>query len=233
MAGLGLIRAFLEQATARGSRSTVLGPLGVMMPICVAATLAAHYLGAPIWLVVLFSTFSALTMVLYLFAYLYCLFKDRDALRTETYSIQKLAIEKGFIGDSMVGLLPIDGDTKGTLLEINKPVQAGEGREMNKRFILCVNSSTPEQSKAFTEHLRRKGVGWWHWLANTWLIVDSTGNLTAAEIRNDAMEIFPGVYNFATELQGDDTWAGFGPNGEKRSSSSGSGVLGDNAVWVL
>jgi len=38
-------------------------------------------------------------------AYLYCLFADRDALRSETYSIQKLAIEKGFIGDSIIGIL--------------------------------------------------------------------------------------------------------------------------------
>lgn len=40
---------------------------------------------------------------LYGFAYVYCLLYDRDALRSERYSLQKMAIEHGMIGDSKTG----------------------------------------------------------------------------------------------------------------------------------
>src|SRR5688572_15941049 len=100
MVPMRLIRAFLEQASEQGSRSTVLKPLGWMMALLVSAVLAAFYLNSPFWVGMLFAVFTVITMALYLFAYLYCMFRDRDALRSETYSIQKLAIEKGFVGDS-------------------------------------------------------------------------------------------------------------------------------------
>lgn len=105
MPGLAIIRAFLEQATAKGTRATVLKPIGYMMGILVSATLASFYLEAPYWLGVMFAAFCGLAMLLYLSAYVYCLIHDRDALRSETYSIQKLAIEKGFVGDDIVGRL--------------------------------------------------------------------------------------------------------------------------------
>jgi hypothetical protein len=34
--------------------------------------------------------------------------KDRDSLRSERYSIQKLAIEKEIVGDNISGVLSID-----------------------------------------------------------------------------------------------------------------------------
>jgi hypothetical protein len=87
-----------------------------MMPICVAATLGSAYIGGPFWLTFLFALFSALTMLLYLGAYLYCLVTDRDALRSEKYSIQKLTIEKGFVGDSLVGAFPANTQVPPALL---------------------------------------------------------------------------------------------------------------------
>ena len=105
MPGLNLIKAFLEQASAKGTKATVLKPLAWMMSILIAASLSAFYFDVPQWLGVLFSIFASLTMLLYLIAYLYCLFTDKEALRSETYSIQKLAIEKGFVGDSISGQL--------------------------------------------------------------------------------------------------------------------------------
>lgn len=58
-----------------------------------------------LWLIVLFAVFDTLTVVLYLGTYAYCLIKDKDALRSETYSIQRLALEKGVLGDSTSGIL--------------------------------------------------------------------------------------------------------------------------------
>lgn len=105
MPGIGLIRAFLEQATAKGTRATVMKPIGWMMALLISATLTAYYLKVPNWIGVTFAVFAGLTMLLYLLSYTYCLFTDKDALRSETYSIQKLAIEKGFVGDDLTGRL--------------------------------------------------------------------------------------------------------------------------------
>jgi hypothetical protein len=124
MIGTNLIRTFLEHATAQGSRSTVLKPVGWMMLICISATLSAFYLRAQLWLVIMFAVFSGLTMLLYLGTYIYCLLTDKEALRSETYSIQKMAIEKGFVGDDIIGQLraEISGQTR--LIEAGKTVES-------------------------------------------------------------------------------------------------------------
>lgn len=67
------------------------------MAICVAGAVGSAFAKDPPWLVVLFAVLTAMTALSYLFAYIYCLFTDKEALRSETYSIQKLAIEKGFV----------------------------------------------------------------------------------------------------------------------------------------
>jgi hypothetical protein len=100
------ITALLQQATAQGSRSTVLRPLGWLAAICVSGLFGCLEFKAPSWITTLFAGMTALVVFLYLASYLYCLFNDREALRSETYSIQKLAIEKGFVGDNTTGLFP-------------------------------------------------------------------------------------------------------------------------------
>jgi hypothetical protein len=95
----------LQSAAAQGSRSTVLRPLAWLFAICAAAIVASIEVKAPQWVVVVFVIALAPTVVLYLSAYVYCLFNDRDALRSETYSIHKMAIEKGYMGDSLTGVL--------------------------------------------------------------------------------------------------------------------------------
>ena len=104
MPGQNLIRMFLAQASATGSKSTVLKPLYIMMAMCIASVFSAIYYAAPVWITYFFSFFTAATMCLYLSAYIYCLFTNPDSLRSETYSIQKLAIEKGFVGDDLNGM---------------------------------------------------------------------------------------------------------------------------------
>jgi heme A synthase len=100
-----LIAAFLEQATAQGSKSTILRPLGWMLSICIAAILGAIYVKAESWIIDMFSIFCALTFLLFLVTYGYCLLTKRETLlRSETYAIQELAIQKGFVGDSLTGI---------------------------------------------------------------------------------------------------------------------------------
>lgn len=116
------MRDLLAQASSKGSKSTILKPLAWMLGICVTSTLTAAKLGLPLWISILFSTFSAITMLLYLVAYLYCLVKDRDALRSETYSIQKMVVERGFVGDDISGSLPVDRTSTGHLIESDSTV---------------------------------------------------------------------------------------------------------------
>jgi hypothetical protein len=103
--GWHFVTGLLQQATEQGSRSTVLRPLGWLLAISGAIALGALEFKADIWVSVVFVTICALAAALYLGAYIFCLIYDRDALRSETYSIQKLAIQKGSIGDSATGLL--------------------------------------------------------------------------------------------------------------------------------
>jgi len=127
MQPLSLIKPFLQQASEQGSRSTVLRPLSWMLSICLAATIAMVGVHAPTWLLVLFAVFSAATAAIYLGSYIFCLKRDRDALRSETYSIQRLAIEKGFVGDSASGLFKADSIMDRPLLGHSD--KAAEGSE--------------------------------------------------------------------------------------------------------
>jgi len=97
-----------------------------MMSVLIAGVIAASYLNSAPWVLVLFMIFATLTMALFLFAYLYCIFKDRDALRSETYSIQKLAIEKGSVGDSIQGTFPLRGAEETNLLLAESSEQESE-----------------------------------------------------------------------------------------------------------
>lgn len=105
MSGPELIMAFLRHASSKGSRSTVLKPLGWLIPMLLSSMLISFYIGSPSWVSVLLVVFNILTVALYFFTYMFCLFKDRDALRSEKFSIQKMAIEKGYLGDDSTGLL--------------------------------------------------------------------------------------------------------------------------------
>ncbi len=110
MSEVGIIKSFLAQASAKGSRSTVLKPLGWMMAICISATMTSAYFKVDSWIIYLFAVFSGLTMLTYLSGYIYCLIHTPDALRSETYSIQKMAIQKGFVGDDLSGAIELDNN---------------------------------------------------------------------------------------------------------------------------
>ena len=84
-----MMAALFQKATAQGSRSTVLKPLGWLIALCVTAILGALKYAAPAWLLILFGVCSGASVALYFGAYIYCLKKDPELLRTENYLIQK------------------------------------------------------------------------------------------------------------------------------------------------
>ncbi|SRR6266567_210134 len=89
---------------------------------------------------------------------------------------------------------------------------------MRKRFIVAVDDTTPAQNQAFRDFLKASSLNWWHWISNVWLLIDEAGTWNAAQLRDKAREFYPGENTFIVELRpNDDTWAGFGPNSEKRN----------------
>jgi hypothetical protein len=81
-----------------------LKPLAWLIGILTLATVLMLYAKAPDWLLIVMACLLVGTILLYGFSYSFCLFNDRDALRSEKYSLQKLAIEHGLLGDSSTGL---------------------------------------------------------------------------------------------------------------------------------
>lgn len=99
------ITTLFQRALASGSRSTVLNPLAWLIGLCASASIASFHYGTPSWLGTMFGVLSGLSIVLYLASYVFFGATDKDALRSEKFSIQKLAIQKGFIGDDQVGYI--------------------------------------------------------------------------------------------------------------------------------
>ena len=95
----------MSHSDASGSRSTILKPLMWLLGILLATLLAAFRFGAPAWFCYLLAGVILLAVLLFFFAYAFCLFKDRDALRSERFSLRKMEIEKGLYGDSDLGLI--------------------------------------------------------------------------------------------------------------------------------
>lgn len=85
---------------------------------------------------------------------------------------------------------------------------------MKKRFVVLVNDQNQEQEKSFIAYLNRNNCGWWHWLENSWLIVDLSGILTPDIIRDEVNKISPNSYSLVVEVPMNKNWSGFGPNSE-------------------
>ena len=84
---------------------------------------------------------------------------------------------------------------------------------MSKRFIVTTNPTTVEQDNLLREWLNTCGFGWWHWINETWLLVDVTGSWTTERIVNKLVELFPGTYSLVIEVPLNNvTWYGYGPN---------------------
>lgn len=102
---LDFIYSLLQQATAAGSKSTVMSDLRWMIAILGACLLGALGVHAPDWA----SATLVVLLVIVSFAYvgLYILFALRapDCLRSEKFTIAKIAIEKSVQGDNLAGFI--------------------------------------------------------------------------------------------------------------------------------
>lgn len=83
---------------------------------------------------------------------------------------------------------------------------------MKKRYIVSISgNTTAQEDEKFSAYLKEKRVGWWHWLTNTWLIVESSGLVDAKDLRDKAIEIYNGKNNLVLEIPDGGNWFGYGP----------------------
>jgi hypothetical protein len=105
MAGFWQMASMLrEQVNATAWRSDVLKPLAWLIAMLVLLVAMLAFAKAPEWLLTWVSLTLLGTIILYALSYAICFFIDRDALRSEGYSLNKMAIEHKLIGDSSAGM---------------------------------------------------------------------------------------------------------------------------------
>ena len=104
-----------EHMSAELTRSDVLRALiwpnaGILLAL--SSAMMTHQ---PDWVLSSLFIMLAIFLELYGIAFIYFAFSDPDALRSEKYKLQKMAIEQGLYGDSSMGLrniTDISDDTK-------------------------------------------------------------------------------------------------------------------------
>jgi hypothetical protein len=109
---LQLISMMREQMNATLSRSDVLKPMAWLIGMLALATCIALFAKPPEWVLVALISTLITTIALYALAYGFCLFADRDSLRSEKYSLHKMAIQHRLLGDSVTGLFEAADEAK-------------------------------------------------------------------------------------------------------------------------
>ena len=99
------LRSFLEQATATGSKSTVLRDLRWFAGIVLTTLLAALHFKAPHWVLVCLAGLVGIVSFVYLGAYVYFALRSPDSLRSEKFTLSKMAIERSVVGDNLAGFI--------------------------------------------------------------------------------------------------------------------------------
>lgn len=98
------LHSFFSEASAKGSRSTALHALQwVIGPLLGGISITAA-VDAPSWLLIVLSIALGVVLGIFIYAYVFLLKTNPDALRSENFTLSKMAIERGLIGDSLGGL---------------------------------------------------------------------------------------------------------------------------------
>lgn len=94
----------LTKAAATGSRGTVMKDARWILAMSLLGLLASTQYAQSAWVTGLFGAFSVAAFILNCGAYVYSLLKAPDSLRSETFTLEKMKLERGLVGDSISGL---------------------------------------------------------------------------------------------------------------------------------
>lgn len=100
-----MLQHFFSHANASGARSTALHALQWVIGLFLSALALLVFGGAQPWLLISVGLALLVVLAVFLGAYLYLLLRNPDALRSEHFSLSKMAIEKGLVGDNVQGLI--------------------------------------------------------------------------------------------------------------------------------
>ncbi len=98
------LHSFFSEASAKGARSTALQSLHWVIGMLLTSIPIMAWVDAPSWILIAISSAFGLVLVTFIGAYIFLLINNPDALRSESYTLSKMAIERGLIGDSLSGL---------------------------------------------------------------------------------------------------------------------------------
>lgn len=80
---------------------------------------------------------------------------------------------------------------------------------MKRRYIVCLQNLTEDQNIKLKELFKENGLGWWHWIGDTWFVSDSSGKFDAGKLRDNVKKIVPGERFIVVEInENSDTWSG-------------------------
>lgn len=85
---------------------------------------------------------------------------------------------------------------------------------MKNRFVLIIDGADKQQQDVISNYFKDHSFGYWHYIKDTWLLVDYDGTWTVSTIRAKARELLPDI-NLMIVLKVDDSsaWAGLGNKG--------------------
>ena len=99
-----LLQLFQHQAGS-GKKSTALQPIIYLAGFVLLALIVSFQLDTPLWLSIALFVILGIIILLFVGAYIYFMFRNPDALRSEKFNITKFAMERGLIGDNILGAI--------------------------------------------------------------------------------------------------------------------------------
>jgi hypothetical protein len=99
-----LLQSLLQRSDIGQSRTSALNPLQWLMVILSGGLVAALIVKASMWVLIVLIALVVSGCIFLLCCYWYFMKNNPDALRSEKFLFSKMALERGLIGDSLVGL---------------------------------------------------------------------------------------------------------------------------------
>lgn len=87
-----IIKSFLNQANANGSKTNVIKPLLSLIVFFLAALItSSNY--CPSWITIVLAIVMFALSIFFIFVFWYCLMKQPDLLRSEKFNLDKMVVE--------------------------------------------------------------------------------------------------------------------------------------------
>lgn len=99
-----LFRSISQQASMQGWKSTALQMHNWGLLLAYAALLFAATVHASLWLMILLAVMASIMTANWIYSHNYLLVHNTDALRSERYTLSKMAIQRSVTGDTITGL---------------------------------------------------------------------------------------------------------------------------------